>query len=104
MIPYEYTCNVLLLRFLGLSTLELMKELIRHSRVKSRRPMIWCSARGGLTMKVHFYFGLLCQFDILRVTFTLRLGCPPSFECDTSSLLMCNMCMCTMGCPVTFPS
>ena len=40
MIPYEYTCNVLLLGSLGLSILELTKELIRHSRVKSHRSMI----------------------------------------------------------------
>ena len=53
MIPYEYICNVLLLGCLGLSTLELTKELISHSRVESRRPMIWCSACGGLAMKVH---------------------------------------------------
>ena len=56
MIPYEYTCNVLLLGCLGLSTLELTKELIRHSRVKSRKPMMWCSACGGPTMKVYFLF------------------------------------------------
>ena len=40
--------------------------------------------------------------DILGVTFTLRLGCPPSLVCDTSSLLVCNMCMCTRRCPVMF--
>ena len=56
MIPYKYTCNVLLLGCLGLSTLELTKELIRHSTVKSHKPMIWCNACGGPTMKVHFLF------------------------------------------------
>ena len=66
MIPYEYTCNVPVVGCLGLSTLEPTKELIRHSRMKSRKPMIWCSACGGWTMKVHwhviimtFYFGPL---------------------------------------------
>ena len=56
MIPYEYTCNVLLLGSLGLSTLELTKELIGHATVKSREPMMWCNACEGLTMKVHFLF------------------------------------------------
>ena len=39
-VEYEYTCNVLLLGCLGLSTLEQTKELIGHSRVKSHKPMI----------------------------------------------------------------
>ena len=96
MIPYENTGNVLLFGCLGLSTLEL-KELIRHSRVKSRRPMIWWNACGGPTMKVHFLFWtampighsggylhpparlsppLLCVTRVALVCVCLRLSCP----------------------------
>ena len=67
MITFEYTCNVLLFGFLGLSTLEPTKVFIGHWTVKSCQAMVWCTACGGLTVKVHwhgvimaFHLGLLC--------------------------------------------
>ena len=49
MIPLDYTSIVLLLGCLGLSTLELTKELIRHLSVKSRR---MCTTSGVVGKKV----------------------------------------------------
>ena len=53
-----------LLGCLGLSTLELTKELIRHSRVKSRMPGLRCSASGGPTTKVHWHIIIIFSMQL----------------------------------------
>ena len=83
MIPYEDTCNVLLLGCLGLSTLDLTKEFIRHSTAKSRKPMIWCNAVGDL-----FRPPYVCG----QCHKTVYLRC---MHCEG-----CGFCLHTLECPV----
>ena len=77
MIPLEYTCIVLLLGCLGMSTFELTTELIRHWRVKSRSPMLRCCACGGPTMKVHWHVIIIFSMQLHPLNYS---PAPPLFS------------------------